>query len=136
MPYLRFPTLKTSLLVLRIGIPCLFMAHAITRIVKGTIPQFAQFMGSVGFPQPVLVVWLITLVELIAGTLLVLGYFQRYCAFALASIAAGGIVLIHARLGWFVGEFGTGGSEYSVCLLLALMVLAAADPKRDGKVSN
>jgi putative oxidoreductase len=38
-----------------------------------------------------------------------------------------GIALIHRHLGWFVGEHGTGGSEYSVSLLLALLVIAAAD---------
>ena len=129
MPHLPFVSLKTSLLILRIGIPMLFMAHAAVRIAKDTIPQFAGFMGNLGFPQPVVVVWAITLLELVAGTSLILGYFQRYAALALACIAAGGIVLIHWRLGWFVGEHGTGGSEYSVCLLLGLLVLAAADPK-------
>jgi len=33
----------------------------------------------------------------------------------------------HRHLRWFVGENGTGGSEYSVALILALRVIAAAD---------
>lgn len=122
-----FISLRTALLILRVGTPLFFMAHAATRIAAGTIPQFAGFMGSIGFPSPVAVVWLITITELVAGTLLALGIYARYAALALASIAFGGIVLIHAKLGWFVGEFGSGGSEYSVCLLLCLLVLAAAD---------
>ncbi len=127
IPPFPFISLHNSLLVLRVGIPMLFMAHAIVRIANGSMPQFAGFLGSIGFPQPLLVVWAITLTELVAGTLLVLGFWQRYAALTLASIAAGGIVLIHSNIGWFVGEHGTGGSEYSVCLLLALLVLAAAD---------
>ena len=124
-------SLRRALIVLRIGTPLLFMAHAATRIVVGSIPQFAGFLAGLGFPAPTLVVWTITLVELVAGTLLLAGRHVRYACAALASIAIGGIVLIHARLGWFVGEHGTGGSEYSVCLLMCLWVLAAADSRRD-----
>ena len=36
-------------------------------------------------------------------------------------------ILIHANLGWFVGEHGVGGMEYSLCLIVALLVIAAAD---------
>jgi putative oxidoreductase len=54
----------------------------------------------------------------------------------LASIALGGIVIIHAQLGWFVGEHGTGGSEYSVCLLLCLLVIAAADDEQTSVISK
>ncbi|MCC6925780.1 DoxX family protein [Novosphingobium sp.] len=120
-----------ALKLLRIVTPLLFMAHAVVRIgPPGTIDQFALFMGNLGFPAPVAVVWAITLVELVAGTMLIAGIKVRWAASALAAIAAGGIVLIHAHLGWFVGEHGTGGSEYSVALLVMLLVIAAHDPQR------
>ena len=130
MPKMSFVSLRTSLITLRVGIPILFMAHATVRIVNGSIPQFAGFLGSVGFSQPLLVVWAITVTELIAGTALALGYYQRSASLALAAIALGGIAIIHRRFGWFVGEHGTGGSEYSVALLLALLVLYAAGNER------
>ena len=38
-----------------------------------------------------------------------------------------GIVIIHWQLGWFVGEHGTGGMEYSLSLMVSLLVIAAAD---------
>ena len=121
--------LRRALLVLRIGTPLLFLAHAVTRVALDTIPQFALYLGRLGFPAPTLVVWAITVTEAVAGVLLLMGRHVRWACAALASIAAGGIVLIHARLGWFVGEHGTGGSEYSVCLLMCLLVLAAADER-------
>ncbi len=123
-------SLQTSLTVLRVVTPLLFMAHAVVRIINGSIHQFAGFLGSYGFPQPLIVVWTITVVEIVAGTLMILGVGVRCMAAALASIAIGGIVIIHAKLGWFVGEHGTGGSEYSVCLLLCLQVIAAAESER------
>jgi putative oxidoreductase len=125
----RYPfiTLRQALWVLRIVTPLLFMAHAAVRIVNGTIPQFGAFMESVGFPNGVLVVWGITITELVAGALMIAGYGVRWMAAPLFAIAAGGVFLIHRHLGWFVGEHGTGGSEYSVALMVMLIVIAAAD---------
>ncbi|GLX80246.1 hypothetical protein tinsulaeT_35860 [Thalassotalea insulae] len=119
--------LLASLVALRIGVAVLFMAHAVVRIINGTIPRFSEFIGNIGFPEPSLIVWCITLIEIIGGLLLILNRGVRYVVWAFASIAVGGIVLIHVHQGWFVGEHGTGGSEYSVCLLLCLFVIAASD---------
>jgi putative oxidoreductase len=122
-----FLSLPHALLVMRVSVAIFFLAHAVVRVVANTVPQFALFMEHAGFSPGVAWVWAITLVELLAGTLLALGRMVRWAATALFAIAAGGIVLIHRHLGWFVGEHGTGGSEYSLCLMVALLVLAAAD---------
>lgn len=126
-----FISLSQALAIARVATALLFMAHAIARIMLGTIPQFGKFMESVGFPQGVAVVWAITMVELVAGTMMILNRQVRYAATALFAIAATGIVLIHRQIGWFVGEHGTGGSEYSVALMVLLVVIAAAD-RREG----
>lgn len=122
-----FLSLAQALFVVRLGTALLFMAHAAVRIANGTIPQFGKFMTSVGFPAGEAVVWMITVVELVAGTLLIVNRHVRIAATALFAIAATGIVLIHRHLGWFVGEHGTGGSEYSVALMILLILIAAAD---------
>lgn len=124
MPY---PPLKWALYLLRITTALLFMAHATARIAYGTIPQFAKFMSSQGFPYPEYWVWTITIAELVAGTAMIIGWRVRCAAVPLLAIAIGGIVLIHWRFGWFVGEHGTGGSEYSVALIVMLLVVAASD---------
>lgn len=119
-----------ALLLLRVVTALLFMAHAVMRIVNGTIPNFAKYMESVGLPQPTAVVWAITLCELIAGTLIIAGYYVRWASTSLFIIAATGIVLIHRHFGWFVGEHGTGGSEYSIALMIMLIVVAATDREK------
>jgi putative oxidoreductase len=128
-PFTRYPfvSLHTALLLLRVGTAVLFMAHATVRIVTYTVPQFGGFMESQGFSHGQAWVWAITAVELIGGTLMALGRCVPWAASALFTIVAVGIVLIHRHFGWFVGEHGTGGSEYSVALMLALLVVAAAD---------
>ena len=121
-----FVSLPQAMAVARVVTALLFMAHAAVRIVHGTIPQFGKFLSSVGFPQGEAVVWAITAVELVAGSLLIVNRQVRVASVALMVVAVGGILLIHMHIGWFVGEHGTGGSEYSVALILLLIVVAAA----------
>jgi len=103
------------------------MAHAAVRVANGSIPQSGAFLDQRGWPQGVRLVRGISSYELIAGTLMALGWRTRWMALGLFIIAAMGIVIIHARLGWFVGEHGTGGMDYSLSLMVSLLVIAAAD---------
>lgn len=126
-----FVTLAMALTLLRIGTATLFMLHAVVRVfTPGSIPQFGSALTHYGLPQGVAVVWALTVFELGGGLLMILGVRTRIMASGFATILIVGIALIHRRLGWFVGEHGTGGSEYSVALLLALLVIAAADADR------
>ncbi len=125
----RFPWLSPSraVLVLRVTVAGLFLAHAIVRVMNGTIPQFAQFLSGVGIPAAVVVVWLITGFEVGGGALLLVGRGVRLLSAGFCVLLLVGILLIHRHRGWFVGEHGTGGSEYSVALLAALVVVAAME---------
>ena len=126
-----FVTLSTALALLRIGTAALFMAHAVVRmLLPGSIQQFGGAMERLGIPQGTAMVYAITAYEITAGLLMALGFRTRYLAAGFGVILVGGIVLIHRHFGWFVGEHGTGGNEYSVALLLALLVIAAADTQR------
>ncbi len=122
--------LNHALLALRVTVAGIFMAHAITRIANGTIGQFAAFLETKGLPQGRLVVWAITVFEVGGGALLLFGKFQRQLAIGFIGMLAVGIAIIHAKLGWWVGEHGTGGMEYSVALIAALLVIGARDKSR------
>ena len=122
-----FVTLPTGLTLLRIATALLFAAHAIVRIANGTIPQFGKFMNSLGFPAGAAWVWAITITEIVAALMLITNRCVRPAVTALFLIAFTGIILIHRHFGWFVGEHGTGGAEYSVALIMILLVIAAAD---------
>jgi putative oxidoreductase len=125
-----FISLPHALIVLRVSVAILYMTHATVRVVNGSVPQFGDFMERAGFSHGIAWVWAITLYELVAGTLMALGRQVKWAATGLFAIAAVGIVLIHRHFGWFVGEHGAGGSEYSVCLMVALLVIAAADTSK------
>jgi putative oxidoreductase len=122
---------QQALIVLRVALAVFFMAHAAVRIyLPDSMPSFASYLTQKGWPFAGAIVWLVTVYELSAGTLMVLGKWVRWCAAGLFFIAAMGIVIIHAGLGWFVGEHGTGGVEYSLCLMVSLLVVAAFDAEK------
>lgn len=127
MPSGQLFSLARALVALRVSIAGLFMAHAGVRVANGSIAQFGDFLAARGLVPGVPIVWAITAFELLGGALLALGYFAQWLAGGFVFIAAMGIVLIHARLGWFVGEHGVGGVEYSALLIIASLVVAAAD---------
>lgn len=122
-----FLSVKQAMVLLRIAVAVMFMAHAAVRVMNGTIVRFAEFMTGLGFFYGIGWVWAITLFELIGGAMLIMGQFSRWVAAGFMLISGMGIVLIHAAKGWFVGEHGNGGVEYSIVLFVACVVLAAAD---------
>jgi putative oxidoreductase len=122
-----FISLPNALHILRVATAIFFMAHAAVRLSNFTIPQFAAALTAKGWPFALAIVWAVTLYELAAGALMIANRGSRWCALGLAFIDVMGIIIIHAKLGWFVGEHGTGGVEYSLSLLAALIVIAAAD---------
>lgn len=124
-----FISLNASLILLRVSLAIIFLAHSIVRIVNSTIGQFGAFLENKGFPNGVAWVWAITAFEIIGGILLMLGFFTKWLSLGFIVLLIAGIIIIHAGLGWFVGEHGTGGSEYSFILIMAFLVIMAADNK-------
>lgn len=118
-------TQAQAIIILRIVTGLIFVAHAVVRVIGSTIDRFGEFLESKGFVAGVIIVWILTVYEMAAGLLLAIGIFTRWLALGFIIIISIGIFIIHAANGWFVGEHGTGGMEYSVLLIAVLLVLAA-----------
>jgi putative oxidoreductase len=128
---MKFPfiSLHRALILLRISVAGIFLAHAIVRITGGTIDRFAGYLGNKGFPLALTIVWLITAYEIIGGVLLIIGKLTKWMSFGFILMLLLGIIIIHANNGWFVGEHGSGGIEYSFILIMALIVIAATNKR-------
>ncbi|NRF40904.1 DoxX family protein [Pedobacter foliorum] len=124
-----FISLNQSLTLLRIFTSLLFLAHAIVRITGGTIDRFGGFLKGKGFVYGTAFVWGITAFEIVGGLLLIAGYFKKWISIGFIVMLLIGIIIIHAENGWFVGEHGSGGIEYSAILIVCFIVIAADDSK-------
>jgi putative oxidoreductase len=122
-----FISLETSLIFLRISLAIIFLAHSVVRIANGSVWQFGDFMSEKGFPYGIIWVFGITAFEIIGGILLLAGYFTKVISAGFILLLLVGILLIHINSGWFVGEHGTGGIEYSFILIMAFLVVASVN---------
>ncbi|TRX30870.1 DoxX family protein [Flavobacterium sp. ZT3R18] len=125
-----FISLPQSILFLRICIPFIFVAHAGMRIANGTIERFAGFLSAKGFFATTFMVWGITFYEIVGGIALAFGYYAKYLSLGFILMLIMGNIIIHYERGWWVGEHGDGGMEYSCVLILALIVIAASKKEK------
>ena len=91
---------------------------------QGGIANVAGFMGSLGLPNPKAAAWGITLVELVGGAALMLGWKTRPAATALAVSQAVAIQKVHLSSGLLAHN----GYEKNAALTAAAVGLALAGP--------
>jgi len=124
------PSAIRASVVLRATLGLLLTIHGVFRILDGGVTGFGGFLGAEHVPFGVLVAWIVTLVEVIGGPTLALGRLVRpLCAWFSAELFAG-ILLVHAKDGWFVVGGGRNGMEYSVLLIVGMVVTAMLDQAR------
>lgn len=116
-----------SLALIRCGLALLLFIHGCTRIGKGDVGGFGEFLTDSGLPFGLGIAWFVSLFELICAPLMALGrWLVAPIALVFAVIYACGIWLVHAKEGWFVVGGGRNGVEYSVLILFCLLALAWA----------
>ncbi|MEI9908986.1 MAG: DoxX family protein [Bacteroidota bacterium] len=121
-----FITVQQALLVFRIVVSCLLVAHGAIRMIAGTVDGFGEFLNSKGFIIGPAIAWFLTIFEITGGLVLASGYFVRWIAAIFIIEHCFGIILVHAPNGWFVVGYQSGGAEYSVLLIFSLLLIAAS----------
>jgi len=113
-----------ALAMLRAGTALIMIIHGVARARLGIVDDFGTVLNNWGFPAGLALAWTITIVEIAGGTLLAAGVFVRpLCAWFAWQLLMG-IYLIHGRVGWFTVGAGRNGMEFSVLLILCLIVIA------------
>ncbi len=116
--------------LLRYGLAVLIFIHGAHRLYHGGVTPFGGFLDSQGFPFGLALAWGITIYELVGPVLLAVRRLVMPIALVSAVQYATGIWLVHWQHGWFVVGSGRNGMEFSVLLILSLIVLALWQPRR------
>jgi len=111
-------TVSYGLLLLRIALGTMWIAHALLKLLVFTLPGTAAFFESVGLPG--FLAYPVFAAELIGGVVIVLGFYGRYVSAALLPILLGA-AWVHLPNGWVFAASG-GGWEYPVFLAFASLV--------------
>jgi putative oxidoreductase len=125
---IRLPSLSSpadrsrfSWVALRLLLAAFIAAHGWARLIADAVEPFGGFLNSLGFPMGRALAYAITAVEIGGSVVFAAGRLVMPLALTFASIYAMGIVLVHAKAGWFVVGLGRNGSEYSVLLIVCLL---------------
>jgi putative oxidoreductase len=114
----------TASLVLRIVVGVTFIMHGSQKCFGAFggagIDGVAGFLTQLGFPLPVLMAYVLSYGEFLAGVGVLLGAFTRCSAFFLSVIMAVAIFTVHLKNGFFASR---GGIELPFILLGASLAL-------------
>jgi putative oxidoreductase len=124
----KFPFISegAALKLLRIFTGLFLAAHGSIRLYAGTVNGFGEFLNSKGFMIGTAIAWFLTIFEIVGGLLMAAGYFTKLIAAVFIAELIMGIILVHAINGWFVVGYQSGGMEYSILLIISLLLIAAA----------
>ncbi len=112
--------IELSILILRVSLGVMFVAHGLLKFVVFTLPGTASFFSQVGFPgwMAYPVAWF----ELLGGVLLIAGVYSRYVAMVGIPILLGAL-FTHWANGWVFSNTN-GGWEYPLFLIVVSVVVA------------
>ena len=113
------PSTSLGLLLLRLSLGLMYLAHAGLKLFVFTLPGTAQFFAGQGLPGAL--AYAVFAAEVVGGALLLLGVYPRQVALALTPILLGA-AWVHAPNGWVFTASG-GGWEYPVFLAAMSVVL-------------
>ncbi|MEO1397158.1 MAG: DoxX family protein [Cyanobacteria bacterium J06634_5] len=118
-PTIDLNTAPYAVLLLRVSLGSLFLAHGLLKIFVFTLPGTAQFFSSVGLPG--LMAYPVTLLEIVGGIGLLVGFYSRWIAIALFPILLVATFKVHFESGWlFTNE--NGGWEFPAFFAAATVV--------------
>ncbi len=110
--------------ILRVVLGIVFVMHGGQKLFVYGFSGVAGLMGRVGIPLPLLSAVVVTVVEFLGGSALLLGLLTRWAAVLLAINMLVAMVVVHLRAGFFLPN----GFEYTLTLLAASIALALTGP--------
>ncbi len=112
-----------ALTVLRYVLALFLAIHGWTRLLDDGVAPFGGFLEISGFPLGFWIASAITAYEILGAPLLAWGRLVLPLTLGYVFIYVMGIVLVHAPHGWFVVGAGRNGAEYSVLLIVCLLLV-------------
>jgi putative oxidoreductase len=121
-------SVNMALLVLRVTVGVVFLAHGINHIYGGgKIAGTARWFESLGMKPGILHAWMASLVEVAAGAALVLGLFTPIAAAGVVGVMLVAFITNHMKNGFFIFRPGEG-YEYVMTLTLVAIAIDTVGP--------
>jgi putative oxidoreductase len=118
--------------ILRVVVGVVFVAHGGQKLFATGLDDVAAGFAKLSIPVPEVATMVVTLVELLGGLALIVGWVVRWAALLLAVDMLVAMLVVHLRGGFFLPE----GVEYVLTLLaatVALVLLGAGRASLDNR---
>jgi putative oxidoreductase len=112
-----------STFFLRIAVVVILLMHSIPTIVNGSIEGFGKlYLDAIGFaPFGIYLAWAIKLSHVVCAICFLFQKFMKPAAIITILILLTGIIILHAKEGWFVVGGGRNGVEFNFLLIFVLL---------------
>jgi putative oxidoreductase len=122
-------TAPYGLAILRIVLGIAFALHGWDKLTgEGGVAGVAGFFGSIGIPLPGLIAWVVTIVELVGGILLIVGFLTQYASILLVLDMLGAILFAYLLRGAPFIENGAITWEKEAVFAAAALCLFLSGP--------
>ncbi|RCW38497.1 putative oxidoreductase [Halopolyspora algeriensis] len=108
------------LLLARIAVGVVFIAHGLQKFLQWGIGGTTSSFAGMGIPLPGLAAWVAALIETLGGLALLAGAALPLAGLLLAATMVGALLFVHVGNGLFVSG---GGFEYVLVLAVAALAL-------------
>lgn len=125
------------LLPLRLVMGAGFLVHGLAKLSRGPA-KFGALLNQIGAPLPVQTAWAVTGLEIVGGTLLIVGLWVTLACLPLAGSMVVALLTVHIHYGFSsvntVGltpsgpVFGPPGYEINLLYIAGLLALATTGP--------
>jgi putative oxidoreductase len=129
---IKLPEEDRGITILRLVLAILLGIHGLYRGYTGGAKFFGTYLTEAGLPLGSVIAWSITSFEVIGMVMLLWRRFVIPVSLIFIFILLTGIVMAHAREGWFVVGGGRNGVEYSVLLISSLLALIVSHRDQAG----
>jgi len=121
-------TARYGLAILRIVLGIAMLVHGWSKLSGGVDNVAGFFGGTLGIPAPGLMAWVVTIVELVGGILLVVGFLTQIAGILIALDMLGAILFAFLLRGAAFIENGQITWEREAVFAAAALCLALAGP--------
>jgi len=117
--------ISNSTFVLRFGVALTLFMHSVPGMLNGGVHAFGKmYLDEIGFsPLGVPLAWIIKISHVVAAICLLTERFVKWAVLMTLFVLTMGIVMIHAKEGWYVVGGGRNGVEFNVLLILVLVAI-------------
>ncbi len=114
-----------STFLLRVAVAIILIMHSVPGMLNNGVNDFGKhYLNEVGFaPLGIPLAWAIKISHVVVALCLLFEKYVKWACLITIAILIAGIIMVHAKEGWFVVGGGRNGVEFNFLLIVVLLTI-------------